>query len=53
MTNPCGRLFHDPRQMRERSGRSHKESQNVPTAGICQEFDPLKRIDGFNFSHFD
>ncbi len=53
MTNPCRRLLHGPREMRERGGRSHKESQDIHAAGIRQEFDILKRMNGLHFFHFD
>ena len=53
MTNPCRRLFQSPREMRERGWGSHEESQDIHAAGICQEFDFFKGINGLYFFHFN
>jgi hypothetical protein len=38
--------------MRERGGGIHQQAQNVHAAGVCQDFDFVKRRKGFDFLHF-
>lgn len=51
MTNPCRGLLEGPRQMRERGGGGHQQAQDVHAAGIRQELDPVKRLNGLDFLH--
>ena len=51
MLHISGRLLQGPREMRERGGGGHQQAQNVHAAGIRQELDLVKRLNGLNFLH--
>src|SRR5512139_3318751 len=53
MTNPCRRLSHRPRELRERGGGSHQQAQNLHAAGIGQKLDIPERMNSLNFLHFN
>lgn len=42
VADPGGRLLHRPRQMRERGGGSHEQTQDVQAAGISEQLDLIE-----------
>ena len=51
MSYPRGRLFQSLREMRERGGGVHQQTQNLHAARVRQKFDLVKGLDGLNCFH--
>jgi hypothetical protein len=50
--NPGGRLFHRPRQLRERGRGGHQQAQNFQAARVRKKFDLVEGMQGLDDFHF-